>query len=322
MTRLKILFVNMLYDYGDPRRGYGLELIAYDTLHRMGHQLVPFHYDVLMAEYGREKMNEMLLQTAIKEKPDCMFVSLSENQLDPEVIHQISFNTDTITFNWCADDHWRLGYTLAWAPHFNWMVTTSAAAVPVYHQAGYSNVIKSQWGCNPAIHQKLNLPKIYDVTFIGMPHGNRVEMLQALVDAGFNVHVWGAGWATGRVSIGEMVRIFNQTKINLNFSKASVADILQIKARDFEVPGCGGLLMTGYNDELSEYYEFGKEVVTYRDQSELIEKIRYYLTHEEERDRIAEAGYNRAVRDHSYNRRFDQIFREMGLYGSDRGGLG
>jgi spore maturation protein CgeB len=310
---LNIVFANMLYDYGDPARGYSLEMVLYDQLHRMGHRLVPFHYDVLLHEFGKDKMNAMLLELVHKEKPDALFTILSENQLDPMVMDEISHRTDTATFNLCADDHWRFAYTSSWAPHFNWMVTTYAEAIPQYYQIGYTNVIHSQWGFNPAIHRKLTSEKIYDVSFVGMPHGNRVEILQQLVDAGIGVHVWGSGWSTGRVSLEEMVKIFNQSKINLNLSRCSSADLLQIKARDFEVPGCGGFLMSGYNPELASYYEFGKEIETYSDVKELIEKIRYYLLHEEERERIAAAGHKRAVDEHSYKQRFVNIFQRMGL---------
>ncbi|MCF2940167.1 glycosyltransferase [Paenibacillus alkaliterrae] len=313
MKPLKIVFANMLYDYGDPSRGYGLEMVLYDQLHRMGHLLVPFHYDVLLQQFGREKMNAMLLELVRKEKPDALFTILSENQLDPATMDEISHRTDTLTFNLCADDHWRLNYTLGWAPHFNWMVTTSADAVPLYRQNGYSNVIHSQWGHNTAIHKKVETEKRYDVSFVGMPHGNRVEILQHLVNAGLRVHVWGNGWSTGKVALEEMVSIFNQTKINLNLSRCSSADLLQIKARDFEVPACGGFLMTGYNPELRAYYEFGREIETYRDAEELISKINYYLIHEEERERIAAAGCKRAREKHSYVQRFENIFKQMGL---------
>ncbi len=314
MKPLKIVFANMLYDYGDPARGYGLEMVLYDQLHRMGHQLIPFHYDVLLRESGKEKMNARLLELIYEEHPDVLFTILSENQFDPAVIGEISRRTDTVTFNLCADDHWRFGFTSEWAPYFNWMVTTCAAAVPLYRQIGYPNVLLSQWGCNPAIHRKLDIGKIYDVSFVGMPHGNRVEILQQLVDAGIRVHVWGSGWSSGRVSIEQMVNIFNQSKINLNLSRCSSADVLQIKARDFEVPGCGGFLMTGHNEELRPYYEFGKEIEGYRDVNELIEKIQYYLVHEEEREHVAAAGYKRAQEEHGYKQRFEALFQAMGFH--------
>lgn len=87
----------------------------------------------------------------------------------------------------------------------------------------------------------------------------------------------------------------------------------QIKGRNFEVPGCGAFLLTEYVDHLEDYYEIGKEVECFRSLKELVEKIDYYLKHEEERERIAKAGYERTMREHTWEKRFNDIFKTMGL---------
>jgi len=56
-----------------------------------------------------------------------------------------------------------------------------------------------------------------------------------------------------------------------------------------------------------------REVVTYGTTREMIEKIRFYLAHEDERRNIAEAGYARVLRDHTYERRLRDLFQKMGL---------
>jgi spore maturation protein CgeB len=87
----------------------------------------------------------------------------------------------------------------------------------------------------------------------------------------------------------------------------------QIKGRNFEVPGTGGFLLTQNVAHLEDYYELGKEVVCFHSTEEMIEKVRYYLTHEDERASIAEAGYQRTLRDHTYQQRFNDIFTHVGL---------
>jgi len=54
----------------------------------------------------------------------------------------------------------------------------------------------------------------YDVSFVGQPHGNRRQVISALRKAGINVYVWGGGWESGRLSQEEMIRVFNQSRIN------------------------------------------------------------------------------------------------------------
>ena len=61
----------------------------------------------------------------------------------------------------------------------------------------------------------------------------------------------------------------------------------QIKARTFEVPGAGGFLLSEENPNLAKYFRIGEELVTYRDNRDLAQKIRYYLDQPEERDATA-----------------------------------
>jgi len=82
----------------------------------------------------------------------------------------------------------------------------------------------------------------------------------------------------------------------------------QIKGRHFEVPACGGFLLTEPAEDLYNFYEYEKEIVIFNNLAELIEKIIYYLNHEEERKRIAQAGYERTLREHTWEKRFSEIF--------------
>jgi len=90
-------------------------------------------------------------------------------------------------------------------------------------------------------------------------------------------------------------------------------DIPQIKGRHFEIPACGGFLLTGPADDLENFYVPGKEMVLFKDLNDYIEKIKYYLVHDTEREAIAKAGYERTIHEHSYEARFREIFRKLDL---------
>ena len=75
-------------------------------------------------------------------------------------------------------------------------------------------------------------------------------------------------------------------------------------------------MLTGMAENLGEYFEIGKEVVCFDDRHDLIEKVRYYLKHEDERAVIAKAGYERTLREHTYAHRFSEIFDRIGVSGS------
>lgn len=88
----------------------------------------------------------------------------------------------------------------------------------------------------------------------------------------------------------------------------------QIKGRTFEVPGAGGFLLSGRADNIEEYFVPGAEIALFENESDLLEKIRHYMAYPEERERVRKAGYARALRDHTYERRFRELFTQMGMH--------
>lgn len=349
---VRILYTACKYDYMDVKRGYSFEHYNfYGTLSKLPQfEIIYFPYE-RMHEVGKDKMNEELRELVDKEKPNILLAIIFTDELKKEVIGEISKNTNTQTIAWFCDDSWRFdNYSKYWAPYFNWVVTADSRAPEKYHKIGYKNVIKSQFACNHFLYKPLNLPKIYDVTFIGQPHSNRKKIIEKIKKTGINIKCWGKGWSNGRVSQEEMIKIFSQSKINLNLTKSSgnisLKELVkiflkrknnksiqidnphhwidnfksflgkrreQIKGRNFEIPGCQGFLITGDADNLCDYYEDGNEIVIYKDTNDLINKIKYYLEHDEEREVIAHAGYKRTLQDHTYEKRFNEIFKTIGL---------
>jgi spore maturation protein CgeB len=221
---MKILYVTSKYDWGKVERGVGPEHHNFlSALQEMGHQVVEFDFIQLANEKGRDGMNQALEELVALEKPEVMFVVLAyDDTLSKETIRRISSSGLTITVNWFSDDHFRFGnYTAEWAPCFNWSVTTDADSLKSYNEIGYSNVILSQWACNPARYPRGNGNKKYDVSFVGSKISDRGLYIDALREAGIDVKVWGGGWDSPRLSHEEMVEVFQTSLINLNFSRSS-----------------------------------------------------------------------------------------------------
>jgi len=112
--------------------------------------------------------------------------------------------------------------------------------------------------------------------------------------------------------------LFRDSKINLGFTRMVGNDpgrpgITQLKLRDFEVPVCGGFYLVESAPDYADFFVDGREVVTWHTVGELIEKIRYYLHHESERDAIAAAGQRRALREHLWTHRFFDLFSKLGI---------
>lgn len=111
----------------------------------------------------------------------------------------------------------------------------------------------------------------------------------------------------GVSTLTEMPKVFHASRINLNITMRPIESGLSLRVWD--VLGCGGFLMTNYQAELPEYFEIGKDLEAYESLSELSEKIRYYLSHEEDRLEIAIRGYEKAAKYHSYETRLAQMIK-------------
>ena len=122
----------------------------------------------------------------------------------------------------------------------------------------------------------------------------------------------------GVLTDSDMIEMYSRSKINLGFSTCGATHeseerIVQVRLRDFEVPMSGGFYLVEYMEELEEFFDIGKEIVCYADPQDLVDKIRYYLEHEDQREEIRKAGYERAVRNHTWHKRFEMAFRQMGM---------
>jgi len=309
--RLRIFFIGSKYDYGDKRRGLSFEENNFlNTLTNAEYEVIAFDPIFILKKYNKRKMNRMLIESIYRWKPDIVFFVLFTDEIEFETLTEIKENMKIKTLNWFCDDHWRFdNFSRIYAPYFNYVVTTYKKAVEKYKLIGIKNIILSQWGCNHILYRNLDLPYLYNVSFVGQPHGDRYKIIEQLKEAGIKVDTFGYGWPNGRVTTYEMIKIFNQSKINLNLSNASMGKINQIKGRDFEITGCGGFMITGYNEDLQDYYQIGKEVVCYKTTDDLTDLLKYYLKNEEERETIREAGYRKTLLSHTYDKRFRKIFK-------------
>src|SRR4029077_9791278 len=143
---MKILYVAMADDYGDPARGPSFEDTNFrSALEGMGHELVRFDFMAEMKAHGAEEMNRRLLAAAEATSPDLSFFVLFEDEIEPETIRGVS-DAGGPTVNWFTDDHWRFDrFTRHFAPAIDWSITTDRDSLPKYEAIGYENVILSQW---------------------------------------------------------------------------------------------------------------------------------------------------------------------------------
>lgn len=346
---MKIVYTGIHYDdYGSTKRpsfeytNFYLNLKATPGL-----EVIEYPFDII-PKIGLEKFNAGLLELVERENPDLLFAFMYTDELDKAVLKKIKDGGRTKTVAWFADDYWRFwNYSKNWAPYFDLVVTTYSKAVDWYKQAGHDNVLLSQWACNFELYKPVQATKDIDVGFVGQYKSGRGRVVEYLASRGIGVKAFGFGWPSGKVSHDEMLLVFGRSKINLNINaRSSIIDpkvisrilfkksinvikpdfrvldnlrayfhypIPHTHARPFELAGCRAFTISGYSEDIGKYYEENKEMVFYRSLGDLEEKIRYYLTHVSEREKIAEAGYKRTLSEHTYKKRFQSLFKHLGL---------
>ena len=107
----------------------------------------------------------------------------------------------------------------------------------------------------------------------------------------------------------EIVKIYQASKININVTKLMLKTT--VNQRVFDVPACGGFLLTDYRADLETLFELDKEMICYRDLEDLEKKVSYFLENPDEREAISLAGQQRVKAEHGYEHRLAFIFDKM-----------
>ncbi len=101
--------------------------------------------------------------------------------------------------------------------------------------------------------------------------------------------------------------VFNHSRINLNISLKSIINGIPLRAID--IMGSGGFLISNYQADFMDYFNPEEDFVYYDSYEDLMNKTEYYLTHDKERQEIAENGFEKVRKYHTYEARIDEMFK-------------
>ncbi|MGA8849118.1 MAG: glycosyltransferase [Dehalococcoidia bacterium] len=211
------------------------------------------------------------------------------------------------------DDHYFNDRSKWLIPSLDYCVTNVPRMVSQYESMGARCIPMPIEGHDDAIWQPLpHIPKRFDVSFVGTIYPERHNLLSELRELGVSVQVFDNDWGRNMLTLNDLVRVTNESKINLNLTAAAQSlGMRQMKGRMFEVTQCGGFLLTEYAPDLERYFEVGLEVISFDTAAEAAKKIRYYLEHPDEREAIAARGYERARRDYTARVLFRNLFLQI-----------
>jgi hypothetical protein len=120
----------------------------------------------------------------------------------------------------------------------------------------------------------------------------------------FNVKYGFPGWVRP-ARFEEYIPLYQRAKIGINVHNRG--DYTVGGYRLFELPGNGVMQISDGGEYLDRFFKEDEEIVGYRNADELIDKIRYYLSNDAERERVALNGYRRVMKDHKFHTRMHEL---------------
>ncbi len=282
----------------------------------------------LFGEHDESRVNERLLALASQFHPDVLWVDKGLT-VEPETLIALRAAWPlAVLVNYSGDDMFNpRNQTPAWRagiPLYDLFATTKSFNVPELQAAGARDVLFVDKGYSPEVHRPHEVtPELRerfggDVGFVGWPEAARERSMRFLARHGIEVRVWGPWprWKRARnlrvegrpLWDADYARALSAFRINLGFLRRVNRDLQT--ARSIEIPACGGFLLGERTPEHLRLFREGVEADYFSDDAELLEKVRWYLAHEDERARIATAGRRRCIDDgYSYDERLSFVLR-------------
>lgn len=218
-------------------------------------------------------------------------------------------------------------HLLASAKLLDMLASYSSNAVPVFQQAGFTNVQWIPLAGDTELHPCSQiLPEVdfnYDISFVGGWRPEREDTMIALLKkygSSIKIGIYGPSWAVKtrnqqirklvipHAVLGkDMAKVFQKSRINLN--RIDVTNYPAANMRFFEIPASGGLMLSSSCPEMSEVFKEFESVVYFKNNFELINKVEYLLNNDSRRMR--EVSHQIILNGHTYRHRLEKIISNI-----------
>jgi spore maturation protein CgeB len=287
--------------------------IAHRALHRLPAMMRNHLHD-----RGNEYVNKLILKTAHEIKPDLIFTSKAK-YISLPVLDEL--RTIAPTVNWYVDQmsNWRTIQDVI--GHYDILFNYDRYVINLLKEQGHKNAYHLPW-CG-YLEKDAVWPdkKVYkhNLVFIGSFHPSifpRVKELEGLKKLG--IKVWGNGWENSALRdchqgvlppIADKIQdVYRESKIAIYLDSLYEVPGTGITLRPFEITAAGAMMLSqSVRSEFPELFKYDEETVVVNGLDEMKNKAEYYLTHEDERRRIAKNGFERTRSDHTYYDRVRHI---------------
>ena len=325
-SRLNIFFVGTYYDHEMQGFLQGLQMLGdvHTYINALGGYGINTSRGVKLSQHEHQQWCRHLYESVLEAnqvKPiDFVIGTFTAPSISLEAllaIRGLAIPIINIAMDDMLPQHWRTERKVKMGafglgPAVDLTLQTTPAMIPRYLKAGYP-AIYFPFASDADIFCPTT-EKDIDVLFIGNCYGKREKLIARCVEAGISVEAYGLEFPRGHISGEKVPRLFGRSKIILGSGLVGhSANLTTLKLRDFDGPMAGALYLTSQNPILENHFNIGKEIITYRNIDDCINKIKYFLTNEKERLRIAINGRARACSEHTWNHRLKLLPQVLGL---------
>lgn len=244
---------------------------------------------------------------------------------DPGVIEQIKSAVHAPVFCWFIDPLTNLGNGRLFAAPYDRFFFKEPRLVEIFGDKLGKDARYLPEACNPMWHypHAITPEQIAryrcDVATQGTLHYYRASFFELFAGSGLGIKIWGSNappyiklrsreFFTGAF-IGEHEKAIAFRSAKIVVDAMNYGEVFGVNQTLFEAAGSGAFVICDEKPALADLFRPGEEVVTFRNRTELLEKVRYYLSPQGEPDRlkIREAAAVRAHADHTFQHRLQTI---------------
>lgn len=297
-------------------------IVAKKLQKRTPGELRHFYYPLLEGKHVEEAINKV--------KPDIILIIGHYHTLIDKAVLQrlketlgfklILFDTESANFTLIANQI--LYFIENELPLYDKVFSFSKPMAHYFKELGF-NAEFFPYGAEPL--SQLALAKTQDVFFVATPDMRRVMTLENLNE--FPLQIYGKKWLRYKKLLGselskkiiyqdvwgdELNQLLQSSKIVLNINNIAWHSIESgVNLRIFETLAARSFLLTEYSQEIEELFIIGKELETFKCNAELKDKVHYYLTHDTERETIAQKGYEKYLAHYTWQKRCQLLIEKI-----------
>jgi len=275
--------------------------------------------------------NQKVLQWCHDVRPDFLLTT-GCSPLNAETLKRIG-NMKIKRLNYLTDDPWNPVHRSQWffkaLPNYDAIFTVRHANIDNLKSLGCLKVTYLPFGYDPNLFyleqptEEQRLKYESEILFVGGADKDRLPYLEALIQAGYKVRLYGGYWDRFKTTHNYSFGIGDAESIRLATACAQIALCLVRRAnrddncmRSFEIPASGGCMLA--EDVSGHRAIFGSEkkaVLYFKTRKELLEKTEFLLKNNEERNRLADVAHRLITTgNHTYKDRLMTMLKECVMH--------